>query len=365
VVNHLSQSDDLHQRVQSFMARPTDDDFACLALDIADFQARAIPAYGRLVRASGARLDDASRIPPVPVEAFRLTRVAAHAVELDRAQFLTSGTTSGARGQHFMRRTDTYRSGAVNWGRRALVPVGTDGVTVLCLAPRPDESQSSSLGFMLKAFVEEFDPFGRSDFARRWFLSESGLDLDGFRAAVERSLEQSRPVLVLATSFALVHLLDALADQPLPSDGRSIVMQTGGFKGKSREIAADVLRRSLAQAFGIDECRVVGEYGMTELSSQHYEGTLPGARVRSLPGWFLPPPWLRVDALNPASQAAVPDGEIGHACFTDLANVDSAVRILTEDRIVRRGNAIQLLGRATTALPRGCSLADEELLAPT
>lgn len=367
MTDFLAQSDELHARVQTFIRAPasTGDHFNRLALDIAEYQARAIPAYGRLVRARGARLDEVTNIPAVPVEAFRLTRVAAHAPELDAVRFLTSGTTSGARGEHCMRRADSYRLAAVTWGRRALIPAGADGVTVLCLAPRPDAPTTSSLGFMMQAFLADFDPDSHDEHGSEWFLSESGLDLEGFLRALERGLGKPRPLLILATSFALVYLLDALGGQSLPSNGSAIVMQTGGFKGKSREIAPDAMRSSLVRAFGIEDCRIVGEYGMTELSSQLYEGTLAGASLSSSVGWYVPPPWLRVDAVDPSSLAPVPDGEIGLGCFLDLANVDSALRILTEDRIIRRGGAIQLLGRATTAELRGCSLADEELLEPT
>jgi hypothetical protein len=264
-----------------------------------------------------------------------------------------------------MRRTDSYRLGAIAWAKHALVPAHAESATVLCLAPAPEPAQSSSLGFMMQAFLDEFDPEGLAEGKSRWFLSESGLDLEGFRRAVDRSLQKPRPLLILATSFALVYLLDALDGRAMHTDGRAIVMQTGGFKGKTREIAPELLRRALARTFGIDEGCVVGEYGMTELSSQLYEGTLPGARLCSSAGWYLPPPWLRVDAVDPVTHVPVSDGESGVACFVDLANVDSAVRILTEDRIVRRSGAIQLLGRATTAISRGCSLSAEELIEST
>ncbi len=97
-------------------------------------------------------------------------------------------------------------------------------------------------------------------------------------------------------------------DLRLPAGSR--VMQTGGFKGRSREIAPDVLRGLLAEAFGVPPAHVVGEYGMTELSSQLYEGTLAAALHHVEPaarhGVYFAPPWVRVDAVDPISLDALP-----------------------------------------------------------
>ncbi len=167
---------------------------------------------------------------------------------------------------------------------------------------------------------------------------------------------------MLATSFALVHLLDALAGDVLPLPRGSRVMQTGGFKGRSREVAADELRREVARALAVDERSVVGEYGMTELSSQFYEATMvdPGAPA----GVFVEPPWARVIPVDGATLEPVADGETGIARIEDLANVDSAFAVLTQDRVRRVPGGFELLGRAQGAPPRGCSIALEEMLAP-
>src|SRR5512145_2232192 len=131
----LEQSNALHERVQAFVraVQNVDESFEQLALEIAGFQSAHIPAYARLLEANASRLDRLDEIAAVPVEAFKLARVAAHPPEFDEVRFLTSGTTSGDQGQHCMRRTDTYRLAATTWGRRALVPEGADGVTVICL----------------------------------------------------------------------------------------------------------------------------------------------------------------------------------------------------------------------------------------
>jgi hypothetical protein len=139
-------------------------------------------------------------------------------------------------------------------------------------------------------------------------------------------------------------------------------MQTGGFKGRSREVAADDLRRAVAAAFAIDLRSVVGEYGMTELSSQLWEATLADPHVRH--GVYVEPPWMRVVPVQPETLARVAEGEVGVARIEDLANVDSAFAILALDRVRRVEGGIELLGRIPGATPRGCSIALDEMLAP-
>ncbi|HEY3666953.1 MAG TPA: acyl-protein synthetase, partial [Polyangiaceae bacterium] len=117
----------------------------------------------------------------------------------------------------------------------------------------------------------------------------------------------------------------------------------------------------------LSERQVVGEYGMTELTSQLYEATLPGSALGSAhsgtAGIYFEPPWLRVVPVDPVTLEAVRPGEVGIARIVDLGNVDSAIAIQTHDRVRRVGHGVELLGRAPGATPRGCSLAIEEFLA--
>src|SRR5439155_3604069 len=141
----------------------------------------------------------------------------------------------------------------------------------------------------------------------------------------------------------------------------SRAMHTGGYKGGSREVAPAALRGDIANAFGLETSAVVGEYGMTELSSQLYEGTLRAARGLPTPsskhGSFVPPPWLRVVAAHPETLAPLADGETGILRFEDLANVDGAVAVQTADVGRSGGGAVELVGRSQGAPARGCSLA--------
>lgn len=364
-------SDALHQRVRRFAAGDGES-FEALAIDIARFQADHSPRYRRLVEVHRSNLESVDALPAVPADAFRLCRVAVHPAEADAARFKTSGTTTDSPGLHCMRTTETYRDLSLKWGRTALASAWQGRRVVVALAPPPGDPETSSLGFMMRHFMEALD--GRSlvlDPSRarfdprspeRWLLGSAGVDVAGLRRAALVARERQEPLLVLATSFALVYLLDALGGATIPAPTRTVVMQTGGFKGRSRKVSPAKLRRAVARAFRIHPRRVVGEYGMTELTSQLYEGTLDGGHLKGPPGTYLEPPWLRITPVHPATLRPVSDGDEGLARIVDLGNVDSAVAVLTEDVVRRTAGGIELRGRRPRAAQRGCSLATELVL---
>jgi Acyl-protein synthetase, LuxE len=368
-VNRNARSDALHEAVQRFAAGDSALTFGDLALKIAAFQREFSSGFERLVASRGGALSAVETIPGVPSDAFRLARVAVHPQTEDAARFATSGTTGSGHGIHAMRRLDTYRAFALSYGRSALLS-GRQGAarSVVALATRLGEPPTSSLGYMMAMFMVDFEQAAPDDAHAplRWLIDEQGVNLRELEQAGARALAAGQDLIVLATSFALVALLDALEGRTVRVPESTVVMQTGGFKGKSREIAPGELRRSIAQTFGISEARVVSEYGMTELTSQLYEATLPGSALqaaqRGQSGIYFEPAWLRVIPVDPVSLEPVPEGEVGLARFVDLGNVDSAIAVQTQDRVRRVNGGIQLLGRFPGAPPRGCSLAVEEFL---
>jgi hypothetical protein len=369
-MNRNARSDALHEAVQRFATGDSGNSFADLALQITEFQREFSAGFRRLLASQAQALTVVEKIPGVPSEAFRVARVAVHPESEDMARFATSGTTGSGHGIHAMRRLDTYQELALRSGRAALLSTEKSASRrVVALAPRISAPPTSSLGYMMALFMVDFAGVGadHSDTQERWLIDEQGVNLRELELAGERALAAGQDLIVLATSFALVALLDALGGRTLRVPGRTVVMQTGGFKGKSREIAANELRRSIAHAFGIEEARIISEYGMTELTSQLYEATLPGAALtaarRGQSGIYYEPAWLRVVPVDPVSLEPVAEGEVGIARIVDLGNVDSAIAIQTQDRVRRVSGGIELLGRAPGAPPRGCSLAVEEFLA--
>ena len=366
LVNAASEgaSDALHVRARAFVAAfeagvAMPESFDALACDLARFQATQVEGFARLCRARGvdvSLIDRAHHVPAVPTDAFKLTRVATFAHESSVVTFRTSGTTVGARGAHSMRTTLTYDAGALAFGRWALARDLRTRPAVIVVGPSPNEACDSSLTHMIALFacaLGRLAPAGDT-----YFIEAGELRVDALCARIA-GLDPFVPALVLGTSFGFVHLLDALrarAHTPslaLPKGSR--IMQTGGFKGRSREVDADALRRELAELFAVSVSAIVSEYGMTELSSQFYD-------AQPAPGVFVEPPWARVVPVDPETLAPVGSGEIGIARIEDLLNVDSALAVLAADRVRRVDGGFELLGRATGAAPRGCSIAIDEIL---
>ena len=357
----LERSAALHARVRARVAAfergaVMPEPFDRLAVDLARFQVDHVPGYARLCAARGvspASVDSISALPAVPTDAFKVASVfafdAAHAVRV----FRTSGTTVGARGSHAMRDVATYDAAALAFARATILEGLPRRVEVLVLGPSSVEVPDSSLAHMCDRFVREVGaPAASGD---THFVRDGRLDVAALAARV-RALPPDAPALVLATSFALVHLIDALGPEVLALPPRSRIMQTGGYKGRSREVPADALRREVARAFAADESSIVSEYGMTELSSQFWEAPRLGRGVH------VEPPWARVVPVDPDTLGPVPEGAVGIARIEDLANVDSAVAVLAQDRVRRVPGGVEILGRAPGAPPRGCSIAIDEML---
>lgn len=369
----LVESEDLHDRVAAFARGAANaETFDALALEIAGFQARFSPGFARLLEDRAGELSSLDDIPAVPTEAFRLARVAVHPADLDAVAFRTSGTTSAARGTHFMRTTRSYEDLSARFGARALLSDGIRRTTVVALAPPPGPAPSSSLGYMMRHFMRVFD--GRAlcadphlarfdpDASDRWLATSRGIDVEGLRRAARVAADRHDGLLVLGTSLALAVVLDELDGEVLALPQRTVVMQTGGFKGRRQSVDPSTLRAGVARAFRISESCVIGEYGMTELTSQLYEGCLPGGSLRSPPSVYCEPPWLRVVPVDPVSLTPASEGQAGLAKIIDLGNVDSAVAILAQDVVRRREGGIELLGRIAGAPPRGCSITLDDLV---
>lgn len=361
------ESDLLHARARAFVlafeaGEAMPESFDGLASDLARFQAVHVPGYARLCAARGVRpeaIARASEAPAVPTDAFKAARVSTFPDAQATARFRTSGTTIGQRGVHAFRDTSTYDAGALAFGRWALAPEA-GRLPVLVLGPTPDEAPDSSLVHMISLFVRELGV--RTPRAESFFVRDEVLDVAALDERIAQSMASGDDaILLLGTSFAFVHLLDAIGEASFRLPANSRVMQTGGFKGRSREVEGPALRRDLARAFHVSERAVVGEYGMTELSSQFYEATLRDENAKV--GVYHEPPWARVVPVDPDTLLPVAEGEVGIARIEDLLNVDSAFAVLAADRVRRVPGGFELLGRAPGAPPRGCSIATDEMLA--
>jgi hypothetical protein len=175
-------------------------------------------------------------------------------------------------------------------------------------------------------------------------------------ASIERSGE---PCALLGASYSFVHLVDELQRRGqrfrLPPGSR--VLDTGGYKGHSRELPMEEFYQLLSATLGVAREHCINMYGMTELSTQFYDdGNAVVPSVKSGPHW------IRSRVIDPLSGREVARGERGVLVHCDLANFNSVTTILTEDVGVAVDGGFLLLGRAEGAQAKGCSLAVEEFM---
>lgn len=345
------------------VAEPLDDDaFDELAREVFAYQFEHDPVYRSFCANRGrtpATVDHWTGVPAVPTTAFKHLRPGPDDLDAERV-FLTSGTSRGARrGEHAVPDLELYRASALPPFRAALLP-DRARLPVVALVPSPGDVPDSSLSAMVGFVVDEMG-------AGEWFVDpDAGIRVEELLARLERAEEAGEPVLLVGTAFAFVHWMDALDERDrrfrLPEGSR--IMETGGFKGRSRTLEKDELYRGLEERLGVPAARIVNEYGMTELLSQFYEPVLtrPEAMPAPTERWHVGPPWVRTRVLDPRTLEPVDPGHEGILAHFDLANLGSVAAVLTEDRGVEVEDGFRVLGRTRGSEPRGCSMAMDELL---
>jgi hypothetical protein len=293
------------------------------------------------------------QIPAVPTSAFKELEISGLPPDKRTRVFHSSGTTAQEPSRHFHSAESlaVYEASLLTWFRFHVQP----GRHLALLTPPPLQAPNSSLVHMFEAIRRDFGAPEESFLGilagnRSWELN--------FEAAVrvlERASGKNESLVMLGTAFSFVHLLDHLAEKKLrfklPPGSR--VMETGGYKNRSRSLPKDELHALITERLGVSSADILCEYGMSELSSQAYDaagGMSGGARP------FRFPPWARAQIISPETGREVREGETGLVRVFDLANVFSALAIQTEDLAVRRGEGFELIGRAELAEARGCSL---------
>ncbi len=317
--------------------------------EVVDYQRRHIGPLAKFWSQRGftAPPDRAEDVPPVPTDVYRSVRLSTSEARARRV-FRTSGTTSGARGEAWRVSTRAYDEGAALAFKERVLP-DYDRIAFQALVFDPATAPDSSLSHMVSDLHARYG-VGDIDYA----LTPDAVHVEPL---IQRLRDASTPQLVFGTAFGLVHLLDSL-DAPVALPPGSRVVETGGFKGRSREIPRDEFYRLLCEQLGVPSDRVYSEYSMTELSSQLYSGWTAAPPTPHL----LHPAWCRVVIRDPITLEPRSNGERGLVSFVDLANVDVPCAVLTSDLGTMHATGLELFGRAPGATPRGCSLAVEELL---
>jgi hypothetical protein len=348
--------------------------FTTLARDVFAAQFQANPAYQALCRSRHIAPSDApdwTQIPAVPTEAFKEFELSCLATSDLTTEFRSSGTTAQRPSRHFHspESLQLYRTSALAGFQKHMLAdlddlceaqlLGPlDKPAFLALTPPSEAVPHSSLVHMLGAVIQVH---GARDSLFAGRVAHDGtweLDMDRLLFALRRSLCANRPVVLMGTAFNVVHLLDAFdaGNIRYRLARGSRLMETGGYKGRSRELPRAELHAEVTRRLGLPPAAIVTEYGMSELSSQGYDRVAsPLSGGAPCPPVFQFPPWTRARVVSPDSGREVPEGGRGVVEILDLANLWSVAAIRTSDEAIRRNGRFELLGRVATAEPRGCS----------
>jgi Acyl-protein synthetase, LuxE len=356
-------------------------EFNTFALELFALQFKYNSAY-RIICEAQKRTPEVvehwTQIPAVPTAAFKELELTCLVPSERTAVFHSSGTTGQKQSHHFHNAESlaVYEASMWKWFEQNIFAnskLKTQNSKLICLTPPPEQAPHSSLVHMFETVRRKLG--GASVLASRAkFLGKIAadgtwtLDFEATLAALDDNskLKTQNPKLLLGTAFSFVHLLDFFAENNLsyrlPPGSR--VMETGGYKNRSRTMPKDELHALITERLGIPQNHIICEYGMSELSSQAYDSQIPTQnsklKVKNSEREFRFPPWARVQIVSPETGREVMDGETGLIRVFDLANVFSVMAIQTEDLGVRRGDGFELIGRAQFAEPRGCSLMSVE-----
>lgn len=304
------------------------------ALQMFRFQYEHNEVYHRfcsLLGRSPANVVSLTDIPFLPIEFFKTEKIYC-ADTPPEITFTSSGTTGSQTSRHFVKElsiyTESYRKGF------ELFYGDIEKYAVLALLPSYLERTGSSLITMVDDLIKRSkNPF-------------SGFYLNEYDLLAERltSLDRSgQQVLLIGVSFALLDLVEKHSF----SLKNTLVMETGGMKGRRKELVREELHATLCKGFGVEA--IHSEYGMTELLSQAYSAGK---------GIYRCVPWMKVlvrdtnDALS-----YLPIGKTGGLNIIDLANKYSCSFIATQDLgRLHNDDTFEVLGRFDNSDIRGCNL---------
>lgn len=319
---------------QQIFSIQTEEQFTEAALQVFRYQAQNCAVYREFI--SGLRIypemvNRLADIPFLPIEFFKQHEVVSSTVAPE-VTFTSSGTTGMITSRHLVTEVSWY----VESFRKAFQLFYGDVTQycILALLPAYLERQGSSLVYMA------------DDLIRQSHHPDSGFYLynhnDLYRQ-LQKQQQAGQPTLLIGVTFAL---LDFVEQHPI-NFPELIVMETGGMKGRRREMIREELHSILCEGFGVSS--IHSEYGMTELLSQAYSKG---------EGIFYCPPWMRVltrDTNDPITP--VTEGKTGGVNIIDLANINSCSFLATQDLgKVYADGSFEILGRFDNSDIRGCNL---------
>lgn len=304
------------------------------AIELFQYQAVHNLFYGQFLEKLGVSvdsIDSISKIPFLPVEFFKNHTIITEPISSEPIIFRSSGTTGMQFSKHYVYDLPFYHTSSLLTFEQFYGPI--EDYIVLALLPAYLDRPDSSLVSMADFFIQNAKP-GSGFFNK---------DLNNVAHAIKLAKSNGQKVFLLGVTFALLDLAEQF---PMDLDGH-VIMETGGMKGRRKEMIREELHSILTKAFNVQS--IHSEYGMTELLSQGYSKG---------EGIFKTAPWMKIilrDTNDPLTcNENIKSGGVN---IIDLANVDSCAFIATQDlgKMYPDGT-FEILGRFDHADVRGCNL---------
>lgn len=310
------------------------EEFEKTALEVFRFQHKENPVYRRfckLLRIPVEKVQRLEEIPFLPIDFFKTKEI----ITYNRSSqiiFSSSGTTGAGTSKHYVAELPVYEKSFQKAFHFFYGP--PEEYVILALLPSYLEREGSSLIYMVHDFIKS---------SRH---PESGFYLNDLTSLKEKLIAldaDKKKVILIGVSFALLDLAENFNFHLK----NTIIMETGGMKGRRKEMIREELHQILKRGFGVES--IHSEYGMTELLSQAYS---------SGDGSFECPPWMKILIRDPEDAFTfLPKGKTGGINVIDLANLYSCSFIATQDLGKKIGHEkIEILGRFDNSDIRGCNL---------
>lgn len=320
--------------ISQIFAIDNKDKFEELALEVFKFQFVNNNVYAGFLehlKINASSVDSIDQIPFLPIQFFKSHKIIS-SKEKTQEMFSSSGTTGTIQSKHFVTNLELYENSYTNGFTHFYGAI--ENYTVLALLPSYLERKGSSLIYMV------------DDLIKKSKSPDSGFYLHNLKDLSQKLLQleaQNKKIILIGVSFALLDLIDYQQFNL----NNTIVMETGGMKGKRKEMIREELHEILCKGFGVD--RIHSEYGMTELLSQAYSKGK---------GIFETPPWMRVFARDTEDALCfLPPNKSGGLNVIDLANLNSCSFIATQDLgKIHHNGSFEILGRFDNSDIRGCNL---------
>jgi len=319
------------EKLKKKLFQITPSEFESFALEVFEYQAQSNPVYKKYIQGLGLDLSNISKIieiPFLPIQFYKSYTVLNEGIK-PQLFFESSGTTGMQTSKQGLADPSFYKK--VSQAIFESFYGKLEDYYILALLPSYLERNNSSLVYMVQHFIENAQ-------------EGSGFYLNNFeelKAKLKLLQKENQKVLLLGVTFALLDLAENI-DFSLSN---IIVIETGGMKGRRKEMIREEVHQALGNSFQLKE--IHSEYGMTELTSQAY----------SLgKGIFQSPTWMKVlirEANDPFSIKIEGSGGVN---IIDLANIDTCAFIETQDLGKVEGNAFQIIGRFDNSDLRGCNL---------